>query len=273
MITTTLKLSTFLVFTSTLSFLSCNKTDLPTIPRCDVAEYIVGEPYFFGYPYLFAKKYDHTGKIIKEITCTFENIVRPDLMPVFNLVIKQKGLNVFLLNKNNLLDTALKVLLNHNGKVIWSEASYDLIQQNNYYRSSLFNRYTYKDNRLFSVESNYTDTSGRGLIDTLLYDSRGNILKVGSSSYEYDVSINVKKQFYILTDYMNSQNGFFLLQYLGFFPEVTNPANLLTNYTSGWGRREVFDHTFDASGNLISYRSRRMYDKVGIAVYTKWNCN
>ena len=88
--------------------------------------------------------------------------------------------------------------------------------------------------------------------DTIRYDNYGNVLSHGTTRYQYDYSKKPRQQFYC-DDFMGADESFYLLQYLGYFPELNNPVNLRTyTYTEEFSG-PLTDHQFDGEGRLISY--------------------
>jgi hypothetical protein len=99
-------------------------------------------------------------------------------------------------------------------------------------------------------------------------------LSFASNTYEYDYSKKGKEQFYS-EDYQGNDWPFYLLQYLGFFPEVNSPVNIRTHIVgSGDYYGSFFNHTFDAEGKLISYDFGNPPGTVGDPpdVTITWNC-
>jgi hypothetical protein len=71
-------------------------------------------------------------------------------------------------------------------------------------------------------------------------------------------------------DYMQSDWPFYLLQYLGFFPEVTNPVNIRTNLVADASLNgPILNHKFDADGKVISYD---FISTGGVPSFIIWNC-
>jgi hypothetical protein len=66
---------------------------------------------------------------------------------------------------------------------------------------------------------------------------------------------------------MGIESNFYLLQYLGFFPEVTSPVNVRTGVTTGSDTGgPLTDQQFDAEGRLIGYE----IDFIPVTI--TWNC-
>jgi hypothetical protein len=276
-----------------LLFNSCNKGIYeynhfpdPLTAECQVTEFHFPQfdSYFpGGVHYLFLKKYDHTGKV-KEIICTFNE----DLLPAYflqfqlDLQVVPRGRVIYFITldtitKNHSLDdTTAIAYLNAEGRpdscVSRSRLSphFDVGPE-----SVVKSYYHYKEGRLFVVNTNTFDQYGFrfGSKDTVRYDKFGNPLSIGKNtgqenSYQYDYTRQAKQQFY-LDDYMQNRGEFYLLQYLGYFPEITSPTNVRiwaanVDYSSG---SPETNHQFDAQGRLISYNS-----VWGHATIT-WNCH
>ena len=88
--------------------------------------------------------------------------------------------------------------------------------------------------------------------DTIRYDNYGNVLSIGTMTYQYDYSKRPRQQFYC-DDFMGDDEPFYLLQYLGYFPEINSPVNLRTYTSAVVFRGPLTNHQFDGEGRLISY--------------------
>jgi hypothetical protein len=264
-----------LAFTVIAAFLllnSCSKTipanatfPDPLTGDDQVAEYHIPTfDAFFNtkFPNLFRKTYDPSGKILKEIVfsftddLTFSTILEYQL----DLMVHQKGRIVFLIKKDSVqkapsADTVARIYLNQKGRPD-SCIGTGALDEDAEGHPAETEYYFYKDNRLqvvrnFLVDGGPIPTSGG---DTIHYDKYGNPSSFGSNSYQYDYTRTAKQQFYC-DDYMGGDDEFYLLQYLGYFPEVTSPPNIrtfVTQFDEG-ARFSLSNHQFDAQGRLISY--------------------
>ena len=268
-------------------FLSCQKSSdrfdnfrNPLQGDCQVAEYHIGYPdYPAGIPFLFKKTFDPSGKTLKEIDCVFwpeigpPEISEPEYHHIFK--IEQHGRMIFVINKvtnkGNIPDTVARITINNDGRVKSCIANSELFPFGlpliNSLDSLVTEEYIYRENRVLAVKSNYIGPDPETRIDSLKYDKYGNVLAFGTNTYQYDYTRKAKQQFYC-QDYMGSDWPFYLLQYLGFFPEVNSPVNIRT-YIIGSGDYygDLTNHKFDAEGKLISY------DFLGsIPITIVWNC-
>ncbi|MEJ7738565.1 MAG: hypothetical protein WKF97_14135 [Chitinophagaceae bacterium] len=246
---------------ATTSFLSCSKiidwkniTHNPKGNGCDVAEYHL--PYYDDYsipfPFLFKKKYDPSGKIVKEIDCSFWNISSPARLAHLELTLVRKERNLLFLDKYNQFDTVMSAYLNNYGRVESLIGSDKLI---NYEEKIRSNKFFYANNRLTAVETIITDADGNktSQLNSVSYDSYGNILSFRNNTYQYDYNRKANQQFYV-DDYMDYDNGYYLLQYLGYFPEVTNPLNIRVRVETTVFKENLINHSFDADNRLTSYQ-------------------
>jgi hypothetical protein len=251
----------------------------PLIGGCQVAEYHVAQfdPLFpTPPPYLFRKTFDASGRIVKEIDCNFTNDILPaDLLSsTLHLKIGQKGWVVYLIKeeslKADLPDTVVRIYLNEKGRpdsCIGGPGSDPQAGSGSFEKEY----YTYKDNRVTNVKSNITFIGGGAHIffdgtNTVKYDNYGNPLSFGANSYTYDYTRKARQQFYC-DDFMGIESDFYLLQYLGFFPEVTSPVNVRTGVNTGSDTGgPLTDQRFDGEGRLIGYAID--YTPVSIT----WNC-
>jgi hypothetical protein len=256
-----------------LLFLSCNKDDdFPNaLMKCQVSEFHLAtyDLYFTDFPFLFKKTYDPSGKILKEISCLFWNDQPPtsQFVTPHDLVINSHGRKIFLLNKHDLLDTVVKITLNIAGRPESCESKKELNESNGKNFSET-EHFVYKYNRLVFVQATsasvfspipYTSTY------PLVYDNYGNMLSFGGNVYQYDYNRRAKKQFYC-DDLMATNNGFYLLQYLGFFPEVNSPVNLRKHGFATTFQGDFNNHTFDSDGKLTGYYFG------GLKATITWNC-
>jgi hypothetical protein len=251
----------------------------PLIGGCQVAEYHVTQfdPLFpTPPPFLFRKTFDPSGRIVQEIDCNFENDILPaDLLSsTLHLKIGQKGRVVYLIKKDavktDLPDTVVRIYLNEKGRpdsCIGGPGSDPQAGSESFEKEY----YTYEDNRVTEVKSNITFISGGHTSffdgkDTVKYDKYGNPLSFASNSYTYDYTRKARQQFYC-DDFMGIESDFYLLQYLGFFPEVTSPVNVRTGVNTGSDTGgPLTSQRFDQQGKLIGY------DIDYIPVSITWNC-
>ena len=239
------------------------------VSKCDVAEY--HQPHYdqenLGFPFLFKKTYDQSGKKVKEIDCSFWSAIGPSTMVHHVLLVHQKGQRLYLLEKNNPDDTVMKANLNNKGRVEYYETNGSLDWGNPV--TSTFASFIYKNNRLVFISTGGTYWGGWSGVtggDSLIYDTQGNLLAFGSNSYEYDYTRTSTEQFYI-DDFIEGPNkGYYLLQYLGFFPEVTNPPNLRLYGDAIFYEGDYVNHTFDAEGRLTGYQFAETQATI------VWNC-
>ena len=263
-----------LVISNLFLFQSCNKNDYDfsnALVKCQVAEFHLStyDLYYTDFPFLFKKTYDPSGKILKEISCLFWNDQPPTTRFVtpHDLVIKNHGCKIFLLNKHDLLDTVAKITLNLAGRPETCESKAELNESNGQSFSET-EHFLYRYNRLVAVQTTGAAWYSPITFTTtypLVYDSYGNMLSFDGNVYQYDYSRRAKKQFYC-DDLMNTNNGFYLLQYLGFFPEVTSPFNLRKHGESTTIHGDFDNHTFDSEGKLTGY----YYS--GLKATITWNC-
>jgi hypothetical protein len=268
-------------------FLSCQKSSdrfdnfrNPLQGDCQVAEYHYGlyDQYFpAGIPFLFKKTFDASGKTLKEIECFFWPEVPPSqiLLPEFHHIFKveQRGRMIFLINKvtnkGNIPDTVARITLNNEGRAKSCTANSELFPGGwpSYLDSSVTEEYIYSNNRILAIKSNYIGPVPVTFFDSLHYDKYGNVLSFRDNSYQYDYSRKAKQQFYC-QDYMDDW-PFYLLQYLGFFPEVTSPINIRTYMVADASLNGALtNHKFDAEGKLISY----VFDYGSVPITIVWNC-
>jgi hypothetical protein len=265
-------------------FLSCHKvfslleeSRNPLLRDCQVAEYHI--PIYDSYyppriPFLFKKTFDPSTKILKEIECYFQDDVPPQeiIQPIFHHVLKlaQKDRMIFLINndsniKGNTPDTVAKITLNNEGRAESCEANGEL-NPDSYNHAAQTEYFIYKNDRLQVIKSYYITNNGilGPAVDSVHYDKFGNVLAFGSNSYQYDYTRKAREQFYC-DDFMGGDEPYYLLQYLGFFPEVTSPVNLRTHVETIVFHGDLSNHRFDGEGRLIGYD---FYVPISIA----WNC-
>lgn len=279
------RLPVLIIITASLLFSSCRKiTDWideshnPLRGGCQVAEYHVPwyDHYYPDLPFLFKKIYDQSGKIVQEIDCGFWRVRRPDLQlkEIHYLLVQQKGKKIYLFNKNSinnkgLHDTAATITLNNEGRPDSCTISAELndVRGNDY---GEIEHFIYQNRRVAIIQNTSITPYSHGIPltynDSLNYDSQGNYLGLNDSiSIKYDYSKTAKRQFCI-DDLMGREGGFYLLQYLGYFPEVTSPVNVRSYVNAAVFDGDLTDHTFDAEGKLTSYLF------VGNKVTIVWNC-
>jgi hypothetical protein len=269
----------FMLFNSCMKDVSSGSFFDPLVGGCQVAEYHVAmfDPLFpTPPPYLFRKTFDPSGRIVQEIDCNFTNDILPAnlLSSTLHLKIGQKGWVVYLTGadslKGNFPDTVMRIYLNEQGRpdsCIGGPGSDPQAGPGSFEKEY----YTYKDNRVTEVKMNTTydfgtSTASFESTDTVKYDRYGNPLSFGTNSYTYDYTRKARQQFYC-DDFMGIESNFYLLQYLGFFPEVTSPVNVRTGVTTGSDTGgPLTDQQFDAEGRLIGYE----IDFIPVTI--TWNC-
>jgi hypothetical protein len=92
--------------------------------------------------------------------------------------------------------------------------------------------YFYKDNRVTFIKQTTLFAGDDGFFlkstDTVRYDKFGNPMSYGFNTYTYDYTKKGGQKFYA-DIFMGVESDFYLLQYLGFFPEINNPPNIRTS--------------------------------------------
>lgn len=236
----------------------------PLIGGCQVAEFHI--PQFDSFyptppPYLFRKTFDPTGRIVAGIDCSFANDLLPQYLPTFtlHLTVAQKDRKAFLIRRpagpdDNTADTLAKIYLGRNGRPdsCVGAPGIDPFAPG----APVTEHYYYKDNRLLAVNdvSLQFPPTPEVRTDTIRYDKFGNPLSFIHNSYKYDYTRKARQQFYC-DDFMETDRVFYLLQYLGFFPEINNPPNIRTtvaNVDVPTGA-PISNPQFDSEGKLISY--------------------
>jgi hypothetical protein len=243
-----------------LLFSMCKKTSTPgrIIQQklaCDVARYMVtiNQPQA-----LFQKTYDAAGKSVTEISCSF---FEPGF-DVFSegyfghqhdLLVTKSGSSLILLDKNDPADTAMMVYFNKDGRPASSITNLAGNITDNYLHGDTEN-FAYKGSRVFSVE-----TLG-AQVDTVRYDSLGNVLSFAGNNNIYDYDRQAAESFYI-TDFQQTDHGYYLLQYLGYFPEVTNTTNIRSNTSNSYWKVQVNNGSerYDSVGRVIEFLSTYVY--------------
>jgi hypothetical protein len=268
-----------MLFNSCIKDIPFGNSINPLVGGCQVAEYHVAQfdaLFPTPPPYLFRKTYDPSGRIVQEIDCNFTNDILPTdlLSTTLYLKIAQKDRVVFLIKKDTLKaalsDTLVRIYLNENGRpdsCIGGPGSEPQAPPGSFEKEY----YTYKDNRVTVVKMNITFVIGGSAFsedgaDTVKYDKYGNPSSFGGMSYTYDYTRKARPQFYC-DDYMGNESNFYLLQYLGYFPEVTSPVNVRTGVNTGGDTGgPLYDQRFDAEGRLIGYT----LDALPVSI--TWNC-
>jgi hypothetical protein len=212
-------------------------------------------------PYLFQKSFDATGRVVTGIDCSFSNDIVPLTLPSFTLHLNvvQKGLTVLLIRKptgkeGDIPDTLGRIYLNSAGRPdsCVGAAGLDPFLSADPEKE----RYYYKNGRLLAVYDAVYFSPGDFFsgTDTISYDRFGNPLSFKNNSYQYDYNRRAKQQYYS-DDFMEGDRVFYLLQYLGFFPEVTNPPNVRTRAANTDNPEGVnlSNLQFDSEGKLIGY--------------------
>ncbi|MDO6432218.1 hypothetical protein Q4E93_16575 [Flavitalea sp. BT771] len=212
--------------------------------------------------YPFGKKFNDSCKLT-EIICSFDNEQLPsDVIPFqLDLHVIDQGRTIYLLTRDTTghgaTDTTARIYLGWNGRPDSCVCNYRLL----FHRTAESHAtgktfFTYRDHRLFSVrnDNDYNNGFPFSGTDTVRYDQLGNPLSYSQNSYEYDTTRKARQQFYC-DDYMGSSHTFYLLQYLGYFPEITSPPNVRTKVTRFFesGSYTLTGHQFDQEGRLIAY--------------------
>ena len=234
----------------------------PLTSDYQVAEYhipLYDEAYPPRFPCLFKKKYDASGKTVREIECSFVDDQPPSQLFLdefyHHFKVEQRGRMVYLINvqlpKTNIPDTVMKVTLNNHGRPesCWANGELNPDAMHN---PAITEYYTYKNDKIIVVRSDYAGRQAPTYVDSLHYDAYGNVISFIDNSYQYDYSRKVKQQFYC-DDFMGGDEPFYLLQYLGYFPEVNSPTHLRTHVVTTVFRGDLTNHRFDGQGRLIGY--------------------
>jgi len=253
---------------------SCHKTISsydhfpdPLDGRYQVAEYHSTQfneylPQPLHYP--FGKKFNDSGKLT-EIICSFDNEQLPsDVIPFqLDLHVVDQGRTIYLLTLDTTGhgadDTTACIYLGWNGRPDSCICNYRLLfgrTIESHATGKTF--FTYHDHRLFSVrnDNDYHNGFPSSVTDTVHYDHLGNPLSYSQNSYEYDTTRKARQQFYC-DDYTGNSHTFYLLQYLGYFPEITSPPNVRTKVSRyfGYPVYTLTGHQFDDKGRLIAYNN------------------
>jgi hypothetical protein len=227
---------------------------------CDVAKYSVdidnGVP--ASNVTVFQKTYDAEGKTVTEIECVFfepfssssETSGGSSFYGLqHDLLVAKSDSSLLLRDKNNLADTAMLVLFNKEGRPTSSITSLAGNITDNFHSGDT-ESFTYKGGRIFSVQE-------LGFpIDTVHYDSLGNLLSFAGNTYIYDYDRQATESFYI-TDYQARDHGYYLLQYLGYFPEVTNTTNIRSNLSNSdlTYKANLAGEQYDPAGRVIGFNT------------------
>ena len=264
----------FLVTACALSFLfssSCRKGNDPihdTNPLSgsdQVSEY--HQSYYDGLldahvAFPFIKKYDASGKTVTEIDCSFDDDVSPNAFYTdiyHEFMVTQKGKTVYLVNKalpqTGIPDTVARVTLGAGGRPEYCSVNSELARDFPLGGNTIVQHYVYRNNMVIAVQNVYTNPEYPNKTDSLHYDQHGNLLSFNNNSFQYDYTKTAKQQFYVhgLTQ---QEEPFYLLQYLGYFPEVNSPVNLMIHYTDFIEDVAITGHTFDGKGRLTGYTTR-----------------
>lgn len=258
-----LLVAAFLLAGMCLFFCACKKaSSLPRVIQqklaCDVAQYSLN---LGGYPTLndttlFQKTYDAEGKAVTEIECVFYEPYASDLNggyiygPHHDLLVTKSGSSLILRDKNNLADTVMVVLFNKDGRPASCVASPAGNLTDTHNLISDTESFTYKGGRVFSVKTVDFQTE----VDTVQYDSLGNLLSFAGNTYIYDYYRQATESFYIM-DYQPRSHGYYLLQYLGYFPEVTNTTNIRSALSNLYLRYQanLGEEQYDSAGRVIGF--------------------
>ena len=249
----------------------------PLIGGCQVVEYHwpqFDQFYPAPLPLLFRKTFDPTGKVVKGMACGFLNDNLPADAAGFllDMTIAQRDRRVFLIKADSGKmippDTLVTIYLNNQGRPDSSigrpgscpEAGTLAYEHEYYYYKN--DRVTYIKHTIWAD----ADFSFSGK-DTVRYDKYDNPISYGFNTYQYDHTRKGGDKFYADV-FMGNESNFYILQYLGFFPEINNPPNLRTyEYSSDWsGGGNLTNQQFDREGKLTGF------SLVGENVTISWNC-
>ena len=271
--------------------LSCQKDFIfngkflnPLEAGCQVAEYhntLYDEFFPPKLPYPFKKTFDPSGKIVKEIECFFQDDVSPSVItqPEFHHIFKidQVGRKVFLINKEvnkgDIPDTVATITLNKKGRAESCKANIEL-DPDFIFQRNVTEHYLYVNDRVIAIKSDYEFPESSlppgfnpySTVDSIFYDTYGNLLFFGGNSFQYDYNRRARQQFYC-DDFIGGDEPFYLLQYLGYFPEINSPPNVRIRVDNVIFHGNLTNHQFDEEGRLISYEPGP-----GLQVTVMWNC-
>ena len=234
----------------------------PLTSEYQVVEYhipLYDEAYPPRFPFLFKKTYDPTGRSVSEIECSFWDAQSPSQLFLdefyHHFKVVQRGRIICLINvqlpKSNIPDTVMKVTLNKEGRPESSWASGEL-NPDAMSNPAVTEYYTYNNDRVVVVRSDYAGRPAPTYVDSIYYDTYGNVTSFLGNTYQYDYSRKIKQQFYC-DDFMGGDEPFYLLQYLGYFPEVNSPTHLRIHVNTTIFHDDLTNHRFDGEGRLIGY--------------------
>ena len=239
---------------------SCKKTNPASspIPRDQhtlvVDEYLLPlyDNAIFDFPLLFKKKYDQVGRF-NELDFSFENTLVASYSLEHDYSVVQNGLTLYLLKVGDPTDTGVKVILNGRGKAVSCHIAKDI---NDIHGIAETEYFFYKNDRIWyikTVPDGGADNSLQPSYDTVYFDTHGNPSRFGFNTYQYNYTKKVDFQYYI-DDQMESSPGYYICQYLGYFPEVTSPPNLRIHVQADEFSLDLLDDQFDPAGRMISYQ-------------------
>jgi hypothetical protein len=248
----------------------------PLIGGCQVAEYHDSQyDVFFTTkpPYLFRKTFDPSGKIATEMACGFSNDIVPEPRLQLDVLIAQKDRRVFLIRadsgKTIVPDTLVTIYLNREGRPDSCIGRPGSDPETGTTTGYEWEYYFYKDGKIQTVKHTiFFGGEEPGVFfsgsDSVRYDKYGNPVSFGFNTYAYDYTRRGGQKFY-LDAFMNDETDFYLLQYLGFFPEINNPPNLQTySYNSDGAQGGPLGvQQFDAEGKLTGFGP----------ISITWNCS
>jgi hypothetical protein len=261
--------------------LSCHKIhDLPFNPiyrGCDVAscsKNFFSELYPPDFPFLFKKSYDESGTNLKELDFSYWYVQLPNQVRFHYTFVGQRGRTLFLTDTTDRRDTVCWFIFNATGRVasIFARAEVNDGGGGGFDESTQF---TYRNDRVYTVVAHrYPPGSTKpyqGFTpdpDTVKYDHFGNCIEALSNPYAYDYTRKATQQFYC-DDEMIVFSGVYLAQYLGLFPEITNPVNVrLACHDVIFGvPTPLTGQTFDREGRLTGYM-----EPAGQQTTITWNC-
>jgi len=208
----------------------------------------------------FLKKYDPSGRTVTELDCAFDDDKSPShFSQIYHeFKVSQKGHMVYVVNKalpaSGIPDTAAWITLDALGRPKSVTADSNLsLDLNNYWPEPTFTQnYSYRDNKIVAVRYVFNNPHRADFTDSVKYDQYGNAVSFNQIVWHYDYSRTAKQQFYY-EGLTGADEPFYLLLYLGYFPEISSPANVMTAWTDNTGTFNVTNHTFDSRGRLISY--------------------
>ena len=211
----------------------------------------------------FRKKFDRTGREVVEIDGSYDYPIGESFFKWYGyreMAISTKGRMIYLIDKKNLKnggpDTLLRVTLNAKGRPESTLADSTWFPPGGFGNFNVSETYRYKDNRLVAVTrqriNNGYYAGNSPETDSLKYDQYGDLVSFNLNSYQYDYTHPAKQQYYCV-GWQNDHEGFQYLEYLGYFPEVTNPPYVMTGWNFFEEAFKVTNPQFDSRGRLISY--------------------